>query len=168
VRAHAERLIEDYAIRTPDPSVPVRALSGGNMQKVIVARELSVGPDLLIACQITRGVDIGAMRFMYERLVAARDAGAAVLLISADLTELLALSDRLLVLKDGGLVGRFDDTTGLTEKQVGLYMLGVERHDHARLTAGLDGTTGTHPTEPPPHHEEGPGDPGDPGKASPA
>lgn len=142
VRAHAERLIEEYAIRTPDPSVPVRALSGGNMQKVIVARELSAGPRLLIASQVTRGVDVGAMRFMYEQLIAARDAGAAVLLFSADLTELLALSDRLLVLRDGSLVGRFDDTTGLTEKRVGLYMLGVEEHDRAHLTTGL-GLTGT-------------------------
>ncbi|MFH8492549.1 ABC transporter ATP-binding protein [Streptomyces coeruleorubidus] len=138
VRAHAEQLIDQYAIRTPDPSVPVRALSGGNMQKVIVARELSAGPRLLIASQVTRGVDIGAMRFMYERLVDARDRGAAVLLISADLTELLALSDRLLVLKDGRLVARFDDTTGLTEKRVGLYMLGVEEHDRDRLTTGLE------------------------------
>ncbi|MPY56649.1 ABC transporter ATP-binding protein [Streptomyces spongiae] len=138
VRAHAEQLISDYAIRTPDPSVPVRSLSGGNMQKVIVARELSAGPRLLIASQVTRGVDVGAMRFMYERLVEARDQGAAVLLISADLTELLALSDRLLVIKDGGLVARFDDTTGLTEKRVGLCMLGVERHDRERLTAGQD------------------------------
>ncbi|MEW2395355.1 ABC transporter ATP-binding protein [Streptomyces sp. NPDC046862] len=138
VRAQAERLISDYAIRTPDPSVPVRALSGGNLQKVIVARELSAGPSLLIASQITRGVDVGAMRFMYERLVAARDEGAAVLLISADLTELLALSDRLLVLKDGRLVARFDDTTGLTEKRVGLYMLGVEQHGREQLAAGLD------------------------------
>lgn len=108
------------------------------MQKVIVARELSAGPRLLIASQVTRGVDIGAMRFMYERLVAARDAGAAVLLISADLTELLALSDRLLVLKDGRLVARFDDTSGLTEKRVGLYMLGVEEQDPDDLTAGLE------------------------------
>ncbi|WP_257003867.1 ABC transporter ATP-binding protein [Streptomyces sp. SA15] len=138
VRAHAQQLIDDYAIRTPDPAVPVRALSGGNMQKVIVARELSAGPRLLIASHVTRGVDIGAMRFMYERLVAARDAGAAVLLISADLTELLALSDRLLVLKDGRLVARFDDTQGLTEKRVGLYMLGVEHHLREHLTAGLD------------------------------
>ncbi|CAM5562639.1 ABC transporter ATP-binding protein [Streptomyces aurantiogriseus] len=143
VRAHAERLIGQYAIRTPDPSVPVRALSGGNLQKVIVARELSARPRLLIASQVTRGVDIGAMRFMYERLVAARDNGAAVLLISADLTELLALSDRLLVLKDGLLAGRFDDTTGLTEKHVGLYMLGVEHHGPEHLTAGLD--TGEEP-----------------------
>ncbi|MDQ1021731.1 hypothetical protein [Streptomyces afghaniensis] len=116
----------------------MRALSGGNLQKVIVARELSAVPSLLIASQVTRGVDIGAMRFMYERLVDARDTGAAVLLVSADLTELLALSDRLLVLKDGRLVARFDDTTGLTEKRVGLYMLGVEEQDRDRLTAGLE------------------------------
>ncbi|WP_258564202.1 ATP-binding cassette domain-containing protein [Streptomyces himalayensis] len=138
VRDHAEHLIEDYAIRTPDASVPVRALSGGNMQKVIVARELSAQPRLLIASQVTRGVDIGAMRFMYERLVAARDAGAGVLLVSADLTELLALADRLLVIKDGRLVARFDDTSGLTEKRVGLYMLSVERHDPAHIAAGLE------------------------------
>ncbi|MER5177295.1 ABC transporter ATP-binding protein [Streptomyces sp. NPDC002896] len=138
VRDHAERLIEDYAIRTPDASVPVRALSGGNMQKVIVARELSAHPRLLIASQVTRGVDIGAMRFMYERLVEARDAGAGVLLISADLTELLALADRLLVIKDGRLVARFDDTGGLTEKRVGLYMLGVECHERDHITTGLE------------------------------
>ncbi|SFM89605.1 simple sugar transport system ATP-binding protein [Streptomyces sp. cf124] len=161
VRAHAERLVAGYAIRTPDPSVPVRALSGGNLQKVVVARELSAGPRLLIASQVTRGVDIGAMRFMYERLVAARDEGAAILLISADLTELLALSDRLLVLKDGRLVGRFDDTTGLTEKQVGLYMLGVEQHAPERLRAGLADDSGPGDSD----SGSGSGDPGsgDPG-----
>lgn len=137
VRDHAQRLIRDYAIRAPDPSVPVGALSGGNMQKVIVARELSAGPRLLVASQLTRGVDIGATRFMHEQVIRARDGGAAVLLVSADLAELLALADRLLVIKDGRLVARFDDTNGLTEKQVGLYMLGVERHDRAHLTAGL-------------------------------
>jgi simple sugar transport system ATP-binding protein len=141
VRAHADRLIKDYAIRTPDASVPVRSLSGGNMQKVIVARELSAAPRLLVAAQVTRGVDIGAMRFMYERIIEARDAGAAVLLVSADLSELLTLVDRLLVIKDGRLVARFDDVRGLTEKQVGLYMLGVERHDHEHIGSGLDERT---------------------------
>jgi ABC-type uncharacterized transport system ATPase subunit len=137
VRAHAERLIKAYAIRTPDPSVPVGSLSGGNMQKVVVARELSAGPRLLIASQITRGVDIGAMHFMYERIIEARDAGSAVFLVSADLSELLSLADRLLVIKDGRLVARFDEVSGLTEKQVGLYMLGVERHDREHMVTGL-------------------------------
>lgn len=91
----------------------------------------------MLAAQLTRGVDIGAMQFMYERLVEARDAGAAVLLVSADLGELLALSDRLLVIKDGRLVARFDDPAGLTEEATGLYMLGVERHPDERITAGV-------------------------------
>jgi simple sugar transport system ATP-binding protein len=137
VNAHADRLIEEYAIRTPDASVPVGSLSGGNMQKVVIARELSAAPRLLVASQATRGVDIGATHFIYGRIIEARDAGAAVFLVSADLTELLALADRLLVMRDGRLAARFDDTHGLTEKQVGLYMLGVEQHDRERLRSGL-------------------------------
>ncbi|GAB2832133.1 ABC transporter ATP-binding protein [Lentzea nigeriaca] len=143
VRAHAERLVADYAIRTPDTAVPVGALSGGNMQKVVVARELSARPRLLVASQLTRGVDIGSMRFMYERVIAARDDGAAVFLVSADLSELLTLADRLLVIKEGRLVGRFDSTRGLTEKKVGLFMLGVERHDRGHIGSGLDEVTTT-------------------------
>ncbi|MET9913508.1 ABC transporter ATP-binding protein [Streptomyces sp. NPDC006476] len=136
IRELAEDLIRRYAIRAPHPAVPAGALSGGNLQKVVVARELSSEPRLLLAAQLTRGVDIGAMHFMYERLVEARDAGAAILLVSADLGELLALSDRLLVIKDGRLVGRFDDPAGLTEEETGLYMLGVEQHSQQRITAG--------------------------------
>ncbi|MFI7497633.1 ABC transporter ATP-binding protein [Streptomyces sp. NPDC049687] len=137
IRELAEDLIGRYAIRAPHPDATAGALSGGNLQKVVVARELSARPRLLLAAQLTRGVDIGAMHFMYERLVEARDAGAAVLLVSADLGELLALSDRLLVIKDGRLVARFDDPAGLTEEATGLYMLGVERHPDERITAGV-------------------------------
>ncbi|MCX4909203.1 ABC transporter ATP-binding protein [Streptomyces sp. NBC_00878] len=137
VRELAEDLISRYAIRAPHPDMAAGALSGGNLQKVVVARELSARPRLLLAAQLTRGVDIGAMHFMYERLVEARDAGAAVLLVSADLGELLALSDRLLVIKDGRLVARFDDPAELTEEATGLYMLGVERHPDERITAGV-------------------------------
>ncbi|MDT0483574.1 ABC transporter ATP-binding protein [Streptomyces sp. DSM 41640] len=133
----AEDLISRYEIRAPHPDAAAGALSGGNLQKVVVARELSARPRLLLAAQLTRGVDIGAMHFMYERLLEARDAGAAVLLVSADLGELLALSDRLLVIKDGRLVARFDDPAGLTEEATGLYMLGVERHPDERITAGV-------------------------------
>jgi ABC-type uncharacterized transport system ATPase subunit len=141
VRVHVDRLIRDYAVRTPDRSVPVGALSGGNVQKVVVARELSSRPRLLLAAQLTRGVDIGAMRFIHDRVVEARDEGAAVLLVSADLGELLSLADRLLVIKDGRLVARFDDLAGVSDTQVGSYMLGVERHDHARIRARLDDAT---------------------------
>jgi ABC-type uncharacterized transport system ATPase subunit len=137
IRDLAEDLIRRYAIRAPHPGVPAGALSGGNLQKVVVARELSSRPRLLLAAQLTRGVDIGAMHFMYERLVEARDAGAAVLLVSADLGELLALADRLLVIKDGRLVARFDDPAGVTEETAGLYMLGVEQHPDQRITAGV-------------------------------
>ncbi|MFF7260456.1 ABC transporter ATP-binding protein [Streptomyces sp. NPDC008159] len=136
-RRLAEQLIQRYAIRVPHPAVPVGALSGGNLQKVIVARELSAGPRVLLAAQLTRGVDIGAMHFMYERLIEARDAGAAVFLVSADLGELLALSDRLLVIKDGCLTARFDDPADLTEERAGLYMLGVEHHPAGRIAHGL-------------------------------
>ncbi len=97
----AMRLIEQYGIRTPDGSVPVGSLSGGNMQKVVVARELSSSPKLLIAAQPTRGVDIGASEFMHEQLVKARNDGVAILLVSADLAEVMSLSDRLAVMKDG-------------------------------------------------------------------
>jgi simple sugar transport system ATP-binding protein len=128
IRANAERLVGEYAIRAPHPSVPVESLSGGNLQKVVVARELSSAPRLLVAAQLTRGIDVGAMRFIYDRLIAARDGGAAVCLVSADLTELLSLADRLLVIKDGELVARFDDVAGLTEMEVGRFMLGVDRH----------------------------------------
>ncbi|QKJ18246.1 ABC transporter ATP-binding protein [Microbacterium hominis] len=125
VRELAERLMAQFRVKAPDPRVPVSALSGGNMQKVIMARELSSEPTLLLASQPTRGVDIGAQQFVYEQIVAARDTGAAVLLVSADLGELLTLSDRLLVMREGRLVARFDNLTGITEEKVGQHMLGV-------------------------------------------
>jgi simple sugar transport system ATP-binding protein len=138
IRELAQELIRRYAIRAPHPSVLAGSLSGGNLQKVVVARELSSSPRLLLAAQLTRGVDIEALHFIYERVVEARDTGAAVLLVSADLGELLALCDRLLVIKDGRLVARFDDRAGLTEEKIGLYMLGVEHHTDERVNAGLD------------------------------
>lgn len=125
VRELAHRLMAQFRVKAPDPAVPMSALSGGNMQKVIMARELSSEPSLLLASQPTRGVDIGAMQFIYEQIVAARDAGAAVLLVSADLNELLTLSDRLLVMRDGGIVARFESLDGVTEQVIGEHMLGV-------------------------------------------
>lgn len=124
----AETLIDEFAIRAIDGSIAVGSLSGGNIQKVVAARELSAEPAVLIAAQPSRGVDVGAMEFMYERIVAAADDGSAVLLISADLTEVLTLSDRVLVMKDGRIVAHFDDPSTVTERQVGLAMLGVD-HD---------------------------------------
>jgi simple sugar transport system ATP-binding protein len=126
IERNGEMLIEQYAIRTPDGTLPVGSLSGGNMQKVVVARELSSSPKLLIAAQPTRGVDIGATEFMHEQLVKARNDGVAILLISADLSEVMSLSDRLAVMRGGQIVAIFPDASRLTEEEIGLYMLGTK------------------------------------------
>jgi len=129
VKQTAEQLMEEFDIRAPDSAVPVRALSGGNMQKVVLARELSRWPKVLVAAQPTRGIDIGATEFAHAQLVRIRDWGAAVLLVSADLSEVMALSDRLAVMHNGEIVAVFDEPQELTEEEVGLYMLGLKRQD---------------------------------------
>jgi simple sugar transport system ATP-binding protein len=103
-RAHAEAAMRDFDIRAPGPRAPVRTLSGGNQQKVVLARELVARPRVLVATQPTRGLDVGATEYVHRRLLAARDAGCAVLLISTDLDEVLALGDRVGVLSAGRLV----------------------------------------------------------------
>lgn len=130
VRAEAEnarRAITDFDIRTPDAKMTARSLSGGNMQKLVVARELSARPKVLLAAQPTRGIDIGATELVHRQLVAARDAGTAVILVSADLSEVMALSDRLAVMYNGEIVALFTDVPALTEEELGYYMLGVKR-----------------------------------------
>ena len=104
IQRRAQRLVSEYDIRPPDPDVPAEGLSGGNQQKLVVARELSDGPGVLLAGQPTRGVDVGAVAAIHERILRARDEGLAVLLVSADLPEVLALSDRVLVLVRGRVV----------------------------------------------------------------
>jgi len=137
IRDNGDRLIEQYGIRTPDGTLPVGSLSGGNMQKVVVARELSSQPKLLIAAQPTRGVDIGASEFMHEQLIQARNDGVAILLISADLGEVLSLSDRLAVMKDGRITAIFSDVNALTEEEVGLYMLGIKQQTEVEIEQNL-------------------------------
>jgi simple sugar transport system ATP-binding protein len=129
VKKTAEHLMEEFDIRAPDSEAPVRALSGGNMQKVVLARELSRSPKALVAAQPTRGIDIGATEFAHRELVRIRDRGAAVLLVSADLSEVMALSDRLAVMHTGEIVAVFDKPQQLTEEEVGLYMLGLKRQE---------------------------------------
>ena len=104
---------------------PARALSGGNQQKLVVGRECALPPKLLLASQPTRGLDIGALELIHRRLVALRDAGCAVLVVSADLDELTILADRLLVFQDGRIAGELDPQTA-TREQVGLLMSGVQ------------------------------------------
>ena len=120
-------LIREFNIIAPNGTIPVNALSGGNMQKVVVARELSSSPKLLIAAQPTRGVDIGAIEFIHQELVDQRTQGLAILLISADLQEVMKLSDRIMVMYEGEIVGIFPNDESLTEESIGYYMLGAER-----------------------------------------
>ncbi len=123
IREKAERLLEEFDIRPPDQENLAGNLSGGNQQKVIVAREFDQDPKLLIAAQPTRGVDVGSIEFIHQRLLQARDKGKAVLLISADLEEILAISDRIAVMYEGQIVGTLDPTEA-TEERLGLMMTG--------------------------------------------
>lgn len=121
--AIAESLITEYDIRTPDKETGVGTLSGGNQQKVIVARELSRDLRLTIAAQPTRGVDVGSIEYIHSRIVKERDAGTAVLIVSTELEEVMALSDRLLVMYRGKVVAELDPKK-VTPMEVGLYMAG--------------------------------------------
>jgi simple sugar transport system ATP-binding protein len=123
-RNDTERIIEEYDVRTPGPDVDARALSGGNQQKLIVGREMSGDPILLIAAHPTRGVDVGAQAAIWDHIKRARREGLAVLLISADLDELIGLSDRITVILRGRLVGEFDPSK-VTPQQLGSAMTGA-------------------------------------------
>ena len=105
----------------------VGMLSGGNIQKVVVAREFSADPILIIADQPTRGIDVGATEFIRKKLVELSRAGAAVLLVSADLNEVMELSDSLIIMYNGGIAAYFEDTTSLTDAVMGEYMLGLKQ-----------------------------------------
>jgi simple sugar transport system ATP-binding protein len=120
----AEQAIEAYDIRCPGKDVPSSTLSGGNLQKVVLARELGTHPHLLVAAQPTRGLDVGATEFVRQQLVQARDAGAAVLLVSAELSEIMTVSDRIAVLYEGRIVGTIDADQA-TEYGLGMWMAGV-------------------------------------------
>jgi ABC-type uncharacterized transport system ATPase subunit len=130
VREHARRVIAEYDIRTPSEETPANALSGGNQQKAVVAREIGTGAILLVAAQPTRGVDIGATEFIHAQLLAARSKGRAVLLISADLDEVLALSDRVGVIFKGRIIKEFSHDNAVRE-EVGLYMTGEKSNGAA-------------------------------------
>jgi simple sugar transport system ATP-binding protein len=123
-RADTERIVRDYDVRTPGVDVPAFALSGGNQQKLIVGREMSGDPVVLIASHPTRGVDVGAQAAIWEQLRKARAAGLAVLLISADLEELIGMSDTLLVMLRGRLVAEVDPAT-VTPEELGSHMTGA-------------------------------------------
>ncbi|WP_137155671.1 ABC transporter ATP-binding protein [Rhizobium sp. FKL33] len=133
---NARALIEKFAIRAAGPDAAAGTLSGGNMQKVVVARELLDQPKALLVSQPTRGVDLGATQFIWKTITEARDHGAGVLLSSADLSELMALSDRFLVFYHGEIVAALDNNEDVTSTMLGSFMLGLERQSAADIKAG--------------------------------
>ena len=127
VRAYAENLIERFDVRSGQGPVTIaRSMSGGNQQKAIIARELDREKPLIVAVQPTRGLDVGAIEYIHSQLVAQRDEGKAVLLVSLELEEVMSLSDRILVLYEGEIVGEFDPKE-ITVQELGLYMAGAKR-----------------------------------------
>ena len=132
VREYADRLIGQYDIRSGQgPVTVVRSMSGGNQQKAIIAREIDKDPDLLVAVQPTRGLDVGAIEYIHRQIVAERDKGKAVLLVSLELDEVMDLSDRILVMYEGEIVGEFDPKQ-TNVQELGLYMAGARKEDTDR------------------------------------
>ncbi|MCY9514911.1 ABC transporter ATP-binding protein [Paenibacillus apiarius] len=123
IAAVAERYVEQFDIRTPGIHTPVRSMSGGNQQKVIIAREIAREPKLLVAAQPTRGLDVGAIEFVHKQLIAERDKGKAVLLVSFELDEIINVSDRILVMFNGRIVGETTPET-TSDQELGLLMAG--------------------------------------------
>ena len=132
VMDYAERLIAQYDVRSGQgPATIARSMSGGNQQKAIIAREVDKEPELLVAVQPTRGLDVGAIEYIHKQIVAERDKGRAVLLVSLELDEVMNLSDRILVIYEGELVGEFDPRK-TTVEELGLYMAGARKQGEAK------------------------------------
>lgn len=134
IKEHCQTLIEEFDVRTPGIDVHVGALSGGNQQKLIAAREISKEPKMIIAAQPTRGLDVGAIEYIHKRLVQERDNGKGVLLVSLELDEVLALSDRIAVMYDGKIVGVLDRKDA-DEQKLGILMAGGKVNDEKGASA---------------------------------
>ena len=129
IRSYTNKLIRQYDIRSGQGAITMaRSMSGGNQQKAIIAREIDKNPELLIAVQPTRGLDVGAIEYIHKQLVAQRDAGKGVLLISLELDEVMNVADRILVMYEGEIVGEFDPKQ-VTVEELGLYMAGAKRKE---------------------------------------
>ncbi len=137
VKDNGREMIKEFGILTPSGQVPVSSLSGGNMQKVVVAREFSSSPRILIAAQPTRGIDVGATEFIREQLVEKRSEGTAILLVSADLAEVMSLSDRIITMFEGEITGVFPEASKVSEEELGFYMLGIKRQSEEEMEALL-------------------------------
>ncbi|XME03416.1 ABC transporter ATP-binding protein [Lachnospiraceae bacterium C1.1] len=131
IRKYSDRLIDEYDIRSGQGSITtVRSMSGGNQQKAVIAREMDRDHELLIAVQPTRGVDVGAIESIHKQLIAERDAGKAILLISLELEEVLSVPDRILVMYEGEIVGEFNPKE-TNREELGLYMAGAKRKERS-------------------------------------
>lgn len=130
IKKHAQQLVSEYTVKTPTLETPAKNLSGGNIQKMIIARELSGTPEVLVAAQPTRGVDIGAAEYIHKRLIQQRDQNTAILMISEDLDEVFGVSDRVAVMYEGEVMGIVDPKTA-TREEVGLMMAGVAKDQPA-------------------------------------
>lgn len=127
IRDYGKRMVDDYNIFCKTPDVSVESLSGGNIQKAVLARELSGAPKVIIADQPTRGVDVGASEFIRRELITMRDEGNCIFLITSDLNEVLGLSDGIIVLYEGEITAYLQDASKVTEEELGQYMLGIKR-----------------------------------------
>ena len=133
IHREADRLIREFTVLCKNRNQHVGMLSGGNIQKVVVAREFSNDPVLILADQPTRGIDVGATEFIRKKLVELSRSGIAVLLVSADLNEVMELSDSLIVMHNGQIAAYFDDTAGLTDEIMGEYMLGLKQQSDQEI-----------------------------------
>jgi len=124
ILSYSQKVMEEYDVRPRSPQLITSNFSGGNQQKIILSRELNENPKILLVGQPTRGVDIGAIEFIHQRLIDMRDKGAAILLVSVELDEVLSLSDRILVMFDGNIVGERINKD-VTDRELGLLMAGV-------------------------------------------
>jgi len=137
IKLFASKLTNEFKIKSVNTDAEMNSLSGGNIQKVIVSRELSSMPSVLIAAQPTRGIDIGSTEFIRRILIERKKQGIGILLISADLTEIMAISDRIIVMNNGEITGCLLNSTELEEEEVGLYMLGIKKMESDELEEAL-------------------------------
>ena len=133
IHSYGDEMVEQYRILCRTQEVSVDSLSGGNIQKAVLARELSGEPQIIIADQPTRGVDVGATEFIRKRLVEMRDEGNGVILVTSDLNEVLGLSDSLLIMYEGKCVAYIRNPAGMTEQELGTYMLGIQRQTEEQI-----------------------------------
>lgn len=127
------RILKEFLVKFDNSKQSIAELSGGNVQKVVVGREFDYEPDLLIMNQPTRGIDVGAIEFIRKKIVDMRSRKKAILLVSADLSEILSLSDMILVMHEGRIVGHISDVKNTSENELGLYMLGVKEDSKEQI-----------------------------------